>query len=99
MLCGDFNIKAGSRGYQFVVNSNEYADQFLSANSPQIFRKIFEARESAWERALEDDHRIDYVFLRRGSRLHAISGQIVFTDEDYGRVSDHFGYLVTFEPL
>lgn len=99
MLCGDFNIKAGSRGYQFVVDSNEYTDQYLSANSPKIFQKVFGARELAWESALEDDHRIDYVFLRKGSRLHAISGQVVFTDQDYGRVSDHFGYLVTFEPL
>ncbi|HRF13680.1 MAG: Maltose 6'-phosphate phosphatase [Candidatus Accumulibacter phosphatis] len=98
MLCGDFNIKAGSRGYQYVVDSNEYEDQYLLANSPKIFRKVFEVRESAWESALEDDHRIDYVFLRKGSKLRATSGRVVFTDQDYGRVSDHFGYLVTFEP-
>ena len=98
MLCGDFNIKAGSRGYQFVVDSSEYDDQYLSANSPQVFRRIFTARDAHWERYLDEDHRIDYVFLRKGSGLAATAGRAVFTEQDYGRVSDHFGYLMTFEP-
>ncbi len=98
MLCGDFNIKAGSRGYQLVVASNEYDDQYLSANSPAIFQRIFEVRDNVAERALDDDHRIDYLFLRKGSRLRVTSGQVVFTDQDYGRVSDHFGYVMTFTP-
>jgi endonuclease/exonuclease/phosphatase family metal-dependent hydrolase len=84
MLCGDFNIKAGSRGYQLVVDSNEYDDQYLSANSPQIFRKIFEVRDLPGASALDDDHRIDYVFLRKGSKLRVTSGRVVFTDQDYG---------------
>jgi maltose 6'-phosphate phosphatase len=98
MLCGDFNIKAGSRGYQFVVDSNEYDDQYLAANSPQVFRRVFTTRDAHWERCLDEDHRIDYVFLRKGSGLAATAGRAVFTEQDYGRVSDHFGYLMTFEP-
>jgi len=98
MLCGDFNIKAGSKGYELVVNSNEYDDQYLAANAPQVFRMIFEARDPHWYHYLEDDHRIDYVFLRKASDLTVTSGRAVFTDEDYGRVSDHCGYVVTFEP-
>ncbi|MEF8728282.1 MAG: hypothetical protein V5B34_08730 [Accumulibacter sp.] len=50
------------------------------------------------DRLLDDDQRIDYVFLRQGSRLRVTSGRSVFTDHDYGRVSDHLGYLMTFEP-
>jgi maltose 6'-phosphate phosphatase len=98
MLCGDFNIKAGSRGYQCVVDSKEYDDQYLSANSPQVFRAIFEVKDAHWQRALDSDHRIDYVFLRKGSDLRVTSGRVLFTDRDYGRVSDHFGYLMTFVP-
>lgn len=98
MLCGDFNIKAGSQGYRRVVESNEYDDQYLSANSPHVFRKIFEGGEPVWQHYLEKDHRIDYVFLRKGSRLVVTAGRTVFTERDYGRVSDHFGYLLTFAP-
>jgi maltose 6'-phosphate phosphatase len=96
MLCGDFNIKAGSLGYQRVVESNEYDDQYLSANSHKTFQAIFETRDSAWPRYLDKDHRIDYLFLRKGSDLDVTSAREVFTDHDYGKVSDHFGYLVTF---
>jgi maltose 6'-phosphate phosphatase len=98
MLCGDFNIKAGAQGYQRVVESNEYDDQYLSANSPQVFRSIFEVKDSPSLGDLDDDHRIDYIFLRRGSGLRVTSGRVLFTDRDYGTVSDHFGYLMTFVP-
>lgn len=98
MLCGDFNIKAGSRGYQQVVESDEYQDQYLAVNSPQVFRRVFETRDARWQRYLDDDDRIDYIFLRRGSALCVTSGRSVFTEQDYGRVSDHIGYLMRFEP-
>jgi maltose 6'-phosphate phosphatase len=98
MLCGDFNIKAGSKGYQFVVESNEYDDQYLAANAPQVFRRIFEVKDSHWRGDLDDDHRIDYVFLRKASALRVTAGQTVFTEQDYGRVSDHCGYMMTFGP-
>lgn len=98
MLCGDFNIKAGSRGYELVVDSNEYEDQFLAANSPEVFEKIYGERRPHWQRYLVDDHRIDYIFLRKPSELRATSGKVLFTEQDYGSVSDHNGYLMTFEP-
>ena len=98
LLAGDFNIKAGAKGYQRVVDSNEYEDQYLAATSPQIFRRIFAARELRWKRYLDEDQRIDYVFLRKGSALRVTSGRVVFTEEDYGSVSDHVGYVMTFEP-
>jgi len=97
LLCGDFNIKAGSRGYQLVVESNEYEDEFLAATRPRIFSEIFRNRVSRWEGYLDDDHRIDYVFMHNASDLRVISGGVLFTEQDYGRVSDHVGYLMTFE--
>jgi maltose 6'-phosphate phosphatase len=98
MLCGDFNIKAGSRGYRLVVDSNEYDDQYLAASSPQHFHTIFDAKAEHGYRHLDNDHRIDYVFLRKSSELAVTAGREVFTEHDYGRVSDHIGYLLTFEP-
>jgi maltose 6'-phosphate phosphatase len=55
----------------------------------RFFHRIFEVREQRWERYLDEDHRIDYVFLRKGSKDCASPGSSVFTEQDYGRVSDH----------
>ena len=98
MLCGDFNIKAGSRGYELVVDSNEYEDQFLAASSPEVFEEIFGNRRPHWQRYLVNDHRIDYIFMNKSSELRVTSGRVLFTEQDYGSVSDHIGYLMTFEP-
>jgi len=98
LLGGDFNIKAGGDGYRLVVASNEYTDQFLSVRAPELCRRIFEGGDALALRDLDDDQRIDYVFLRRGSALRAVSARLVFTDQDYGPVSDHPGYLMTFVP-
>lgn len=98
MLCGDFNIKAGSKGYKLVVDSNEYEDQFLAASSPEVFEKIFGDKRPHWQRYLLDDHRIDYIFMHKSSDLRITSGKVIFTKQDYGSVSDHKGYLMTFEP-
>jgi maltose 6'-phosphate phosphatase len=98
LLCGDFNITAGSEGYDLVVKSNEYDDQFLDVNSHGIFEKIFRVNDPYWQHYLADDYRIDYIFMNKESSLRIISGKVLFTGEDYGRVSDHNGYLMTFEP-
>ncbi len=99
MLCGDFNIKAGSKGYELVVDSQAYEDQFLAANSPAVYKRIFKEKRPLWQRDLNDDHRIDYIFMHKSSSLRVTSGRELFTEQDYGRVSDHSGYLMTFEPI
>jgi maltose 6'-phosphate phosphatase len=98
LLCGDFNIKAGSRGYEQIVNSNEYEDQYLGVRSPNVFEKIFHDKCPDWQHYLVDDHRIDYIFKKKSSAMRVTSGRVVFTNQEYGRVSDHEGYLMTFEP-
>ena len=72
MLCGDFNITAGSEGYELVVKSNEYDDQFLAANSHGVFEKIFKGNDPHWQHYLADDHRIDYIFMNKSSELKVI---------------------------
>lgn len=99
LLCGDFNIAAGSTGYQLVVNGHQYEDQYLAANAPALFEQIFRVNDAYWRDYLADDYRIDYIFMDRNSGLRASSARTVFTEQDYGPVSDHCGYLMTFEPL
>jgi maltose 6'-phosphate phosphatase len=98
-LCGDFNITAGTEGYGLVVDSYEYEDQFLAVNKQGIFDKIFRVHDAHWKDLLADDYRIDYIFMSKDSQLKATSARVIFTDQEYGRVSDHFGYLMTFESI
>lgn len=99
LLCGDFNIAAGSEGYSFVVvDAHQYDDQFLAANSPGVFDRIFKVNDPHWQDYLADDYRIDFIFMHKASELVVKSANVLFTDEDYGRVSDHCGYLMSFEP-
>jgi maltose 6'-phosphate phosphatase len=98
LLCGDFNITAGSTGYQFVVDSGDYEDQFLAINQQGVFDKIFKVKDPHWQDLLADDYRIDYIFMKKGSQLKVSSAKVIFTEQDYGRVSDHCGYLMLFEP-
>ncbi len=98
LLCGDFNIAAGSEGYRLVVDGHEYEDQYLAANQQGLFEKVFRVNDPHWGDYLADDYRIDYIFLNRDSHLQVTSAKVMFTEQDYGRVSDHCGYLMTFEP-
>lgn len=98
LLCGDFNITAGTQGYRLVVDTHQYDDQYLAANSQGLFEKIFRVDDPHWRDYPSDDYRIDYVFLHKDSRLQVVSANVLFTEHDYGRVSDHCGYLMVFEP-
>jgi maltose 6'-phosphate phosphatase len=98
LLCGDFNIAADSEGYRLVVDAHQYNDQFLAANSPDVFETVFKVNDSHWQNFFAEDYRIDFIFMHKDSELKVTSGTVLFTDEDYGRVSDHCGYLMTFEP-
>jgi maltose 6'-phosphate phosphatase len=98
-LCGDFNIKAGSEGYQAVVHTREYEDQFLAVTSRDLFETVFRRQTPNIDRHLARDGRIDYVFMRSNGNLCAVAAEELFTQRDqYGRVSDHVGYCVEFEP-
>lgn len=97
LLCGDFNIAANSEAYRHVADTGEFEDQFLKIMQPDVFQQVFRARTGDPLQWLEHDHRIDYLWLRNGSRLRAIHAEELFTPARYGRVSDHTGYLVEFE--
>lgn len=97
IICGDFNSKAGSEGYAHVVQTTDYEDQYLKQTDRTTFDRIHRKRVADWVNSLAGDHRIDYVWVKRGSRVKPVAARRLFLDADYGRVSDHEGYLVTFE--
>ena len=97
LVCGDFNIAAGSEAYRHIVDTGEFEDQYLKIASPGVFQRVFRERQGDAMRLLEHDGRIDYLWLRNGSRLRAIRAEELFTPARYGRVSDHTAYLVEFE--
>ena len=98
LICGDFNAKAGAEAYRHVAAGGKYEDQFLKIDRRGVFDAVFRTRQADWPRLLDGDHRIDYIFLRRDGKLKATGARVLFTETDYGRVSDHVGFYVTFEP-
>jgi maltose 6'-phosphate phosphatase len=98
LLCGDFNITAGTTGYRWVVDGKQYEDQYLAANHQGLFEQIFRVRDLHWGNLLAEDYRIDYIFMNKDSALSVTSARVLFTEGDYGPVSDHVGFLMSFEP-
>jgi maltose 6'-phosphate phosphatase len=98
-LCGDFNIKAGSEAYQAIVRAGEFEDQYLAVTAKSSFEKIFLKRTANIGCELAKDGRIDFIFMQKRGSLQAVAARELFTNGDhYGRVSDHTGYCVEFEP-
>ena len=98
LVCGDFNIAARSAAYQHIVETGEFEDQVLKIVRSADFQRIFRERGGDPQRLLADDGRIDYLWLRNGAALRAVRAEELFTTARYGRVSDHTGYWVEFEP-
>ncbi len=98
LLCGDFNIAADSDAYQSVRVDYGYDDQYLAAQGVYRPEKNFRLDDPYWQKTLSQDYRIDYIFMTPDAGLQAVSATALFTDQDYGRVSDHNGYLFVFEP-
>lgn len=91
LLCGDFNAAVGTEGYELLTADGGFGDEFLRARA-QMRRAEGPAIPVPAER------RIDFIAQRRGGSLDAVAARELFTDSDYGRVSDHPGYVVEFEP-
>ena len=98
LLCGDFNIPAGREGYEIATGDGLFADQFLLAQLRQRAADGSGPPPPEHPRPDPADGRIDYLFAHRDSRIEPVAARELFTDTDYGRVSDHPGYLVEFEP-
>ncbi len=94
---GDFNVSASSdypwnEAYLKMVEGNLFKDAFLevypdaNTNNPVYF--TVDGVQPG---------RIDYIFHKNDSHLQPIDGQIIFTDNVIGKVSDHAGVLIKFK--
>lgn len=97
LVCGDFNIAAGSPSFNHIVQEGGFEEQFLKITRPDAFQRIFRARDALSTDLLAGDGRIDYLWLSKSSCLRAVAARELFTPARYGRVSDHTGYAVEFE--
>ncbi len=97
IIGGDFNVSASSiypwnDPYLKMIEGNLYKDAFLevypdaNTNNPVYFT-IGGIQPG----------RIDYIFHKNDSRLQPIDGQIIFTDDVIGKISDHAGVLIKFK--
>jgi len=91
LLLGDFNAKTGSEGYLLVTGNGDFEDQFLKAQRT-------DAKHKPNPSTLPNDGRIDFIFLKKSSTLDVKTAKVLFTDADYGQVSDHPGFYAEFEP-
>ncbi len=93
ILCGDFNVPAGSEGYALMTA--DYLDSYAAARPEGFNDATIDGGAAGWEQSASG-RRIDYILLRHGGALEPISARRVFTSEDFGRVSDHIGVYVEF---
>lgn len=56
---------------------------------------VFSVHLSRWEDGFQQQFE---KLLKKNSRLRPTSARILYSGQDYKRVSDHVGYLVEFEP-
>ncbi len=93
LLCGDFNVAAGSAGYEYMLEDTGFMDPYAIANPEGFFDATIGAGADGWENS-DDAHRIDYILMNEDSSLEAARARRVFTESEFGRVSDHVGVFV-----
>lgn len=94
LLCGDFNVPAGSQAYSFMTGFG-YSDQYALANPGGMLDATIGAGANGWEHN-DAGERIDYIMMNDDSPLEVTHARRVFTAEDLGRVSDHVGVYAEF---
>ncbi len=95
ILCGDFNIPAGSSMYLSMIDGTGYADQYARANPDGMLDATIGGGADGWEDS-DSGKRIDYILMNDDSSLEVARARRVFTEAYLGRVSDHVGVFAEF---
>jgi maltose 6'-phosphate phosphatase len=95
LIVGDFNAPAGEQSYNHVVGNAEYIDQFYELHPQRFFQPSYQGSIDGWTDSAPK--RIDYVFKRNGDPLQVKAMDVIFNQDFFPIVSDHFGYLARFE--
>lgn len=95
ILCGDFNVPAGSKMQEFMTSGTGYSDQYALANPDGDLDATVAGAIDGWENS-DSSRRIDYILINNDSPLEVEEARIVFTEEIFGVVSDHAGVYARF---
>jgi maltose 6'-phosphate phosphatase len=94
LMVGDFNAPAGEQAYKHIVGNCEYVDQYHELHPQRFYQPSYRGQIDGWKHS--PPKRIDYIFKRNGSPLQVRAMDLIFNDDFYPAVSDHFGYLARF---
>lgn len=95
IVLGDFNLAAGTTGYQLLLKSDT-VDCYLEANPTGMLDATIGGQVDGWESGDPDGMRIDYVWLDRAAPVKVKDSKILFKENGSWLVSDHAGVLVEF---
>ena len=95
---GDFNVEAGTPGYEYIMKNTGFRDLYLESNIDGMFDPTIGGVIDGWPDADGKPKRIDYFFTS-SKKILCKKVSRIFTKENYGEVSDHFGLLAEFELL
>ena len=95
VLCGDFNVPAGSKMQEFMTHGTGYSDQYALANPDGRLDATINGAIDGWQNS-NSGQRVDYILMNNDSPLHVEEARIIFTAETFGVVSDHAGVYARF---
>jgi maltose 6'-phosphate phosphatase len=95
ILCGDFNAPADGPAYRFMTTGTGFSDQYALANPSGMFDATIGGGAHGWESS-NTGQRVDYILVNDGAPLEVMRSRHVFTESDFGRISDHVGIYAEF---
>ena len=98
IFAGDFNVEAGTPGYEYIMKNTSFRDLYLEVNPDGMFDPTIGGVIDGWPEVDGLGKRIDYLFTS-SEKLVCKKVNRIFTKENFGEVSDHFGLLAEFELL
>ena len=96
-MCGDFNEAAGSEGYDYTVKNGKLLDSYLACFPNGMLDPTIGGKIDGWQDGDGLGKRIDYIFMNDGAKLKPLLAQRIFTEQCFGRVSDHVGVYAFFK--
>lgn len=91
IFSGDFNNEAGSIGYDHIVKAGQLDDMYLKANPTGFLDPTIGGKIDGWKEGNAKGKRIDFLFTPKSNNVKVKIAQRIFTENSFGRVSDHNG--------
>ncbi len=95
LIVGDFNAPAGEHAYHHMVADSQYIDQFYELHPQRFYEPSYRGEIDGWKNY--PPSRLDYILKRDCSDMQIQSMDVIFNDDFYPTVSDHFAYLARFQ--